>query len=115
MDVALGHRYKHSVRLYRRTVDGSVIIHSNTSFPIFYISLIVELICFIFELQAWAYSSSFIYKYNTLKLNYFQIIGDPQPAVIILFSFFKIQFLAVSKRPVLRVIEKHILHAEPFC
>ena len=57
MGTALGHGYKHSVRLYRRTVDVSVVIHSITSFLIFYIFPIVELMCLFYELQAWAYSS----------------------------------------------------------
>ena len=50
VSAALRHGYKHSVRLYRRTVDSSVVIHNITSFPIFYISHIVELFAFIFEL-----------------------------------------------------------------
>ena len=54
---ALSHGDKHSVCFYWRTVDGSVIIHNITSFLIFYISRIIELMAFIFELQAWAYSS----------------------------------------------------------
>lgn len=51
---------------------------------------------------------------NILYLYRFQIIGYPQPAVIIPAAFFKVKLLAVSKRSVLRMIEEHILHAEPF-
>ena len=52
VSAALSHGYKHSVCLYRRTVDISVVIHNITSFLIFYISHIIELFAFIFELQA---------------------------------------------------------------
>lgn len=68
MSAALSHGYKHSVCLYRRTVDGSVVIHNITSFLIFYISHIVELFAFIFELQAWAYSSVVSMKNQNLSV-----------------------------------------------
>lgn len=52
VSAALSHGHKHSVCLYRRTVDGSVVVHSITSFLVFYISLIIELIRLFYELQA---------------------------------------------------------------
>ncbi len=60
MGAALGHGYKYSVRLYRRTVDVSVVVHSIALFLVFYISLIIELIRLFYELQAWTYSSLLI-------------------------------------------------------